>query len=107
MPGIGCSGSMWIRDRPTGAMSANVSISGPSARSGASSSPARAGVLDEVAPSIITTPRPRRNCGSSGIGGNCMIRIDVVTESGTSAVHSRQVCMTSRARSTGKSIMPA
>ena len=106
MPGIGSSGSMWIRDRPTGGMSANVSISGPSARSGASSSAARS-ASSTTAPSMITTPRPRRNSGSSGSGGSCMMRAEVVTESGTAAVHSRQACMTSRARSHGKSIMPA
>ena len=106
MPGIGCSGSMWMRERPTGGMSSKVSISGPRARSGARISAARS-ASSTIAPSISTTPRPRRKSGSSGSGGSCMIRIEVVTESGASAVHSRQACSTSRARSHGNSIMPA
>ena len=60
-----------------------------------------------AAPSITTTPRPRRNSGTSGFAGICMMRADVVTLSGAVAVHSRQACSTSRARSHGHSIMPA
>ena len=97
---------MWMRESATGGTASNVSISGPSARSGASSSAARSS-LSRIAPSITHEPRPRRNSGRSGSGGICMMRAEVVTVSGTVAVHSRQACSTSRARSHGNISMPA
>ena len=66
-----------------------MSISGDSARSGASSSAARS-ASSRIAPSITTICRPLRNGGSSGSGGKLITRIEVVTESGGSRVHSAQ-----------------
>ena len=106
MYGIGCSGSMWIRLRATGGTWANVSTSGASPRSGASTAAASA-TPPATAPSITTIERPRTNSGSSGSGGTCRMRADVVTSSGTVRVHSTHAASTSRARSAGHSSMPA
>ena len=77
---------MWISGSAAAGIRPKVSISGPSARSGASSSAARSS-SSSTAPSITTSWRPLRNGGSSGSGGKLITRIDVVTESGSSRVH--------------------
>ena len=67
---------------------------GSSARSAASAA-APASAPPAYAPSITTTERPRRNAGSSGSGGRCMIRIDVVISSGAVRVQACQARSTS------------
>ena len=106
MPGTGVSGSMCRWLSATGGAGANMSISGSSARNGASTSEAYS-APPTTAPSITTKLRPRTISGISGTGGTCRIRIDVVAVSGASRVHACQAWKTSRARSHGHSIAPA
>ncbi len=47
-----------------------------------------------TAPSMTTSLRPRRNSGTSGVGGSCRIRADVVTSSVASGAHCAQRCRT-------------
>jgi hypothetical protein len=106
MAGTGCSGSMCMWLRAAGETIANVSISGSSARSGASAAAAECS-SPSAAPSITTIRRPRTTSGISGTGGTWISRAEVVMLSSAVAVHSRHACRTSRARSQGHSIMPA
>ncbi len=65
----GPPGSMCIRASPAGAIPANVSISGPSARSGARRSAACASVPSS-ATSIVANDRPRSAAGRTSSGGS-------------------------------------
>jgi hypothetical protein len=89
---------MWMRLSTAGEDGANVSISGSSARSFASAA-APAPASPAYAPSITTIERPARNGGSSGSGGRCMIRNEVVISSGAVRVQSRHARSTSACRS--------
>ena len=91
---------------PTGGTIANVSIAGPSARSGASSSAPSASVPMYTASTTANFP-PRRCSGSSSSGGNWRIRPTEVISSGTVRVQSSHACSTSEERSQGKNRTPA
>ena len=82
MPGVGPSGSMWMRERPPGAIIANVSISGPRSRSGCEQRGAGGLVAEVGAVDGHDQARPARNSGMSGSGGTCIRRALVVTSSG-------------------------
>ena len=79
---------------PTGGTIANVSIAGPSARSGASSSAPSASspMYDRLDHGELAAAQ---GSGSSSSGGNCRIRPTEVTSSGTVRVHSSHACSTS------------
>ena len=68
---------------------ANVSISGPSARSGRHQLGAARLVALVDAVDHDDASAPRRNSGTSGSGGICMMRADVVTVSGAVSAHAR------------------
>ena len=89
MPGTGCSGSMWMRQRPAAGICPQVSmIVSPSSRSGATVASPSAW-LPMQAPSIVSSGRPRIGSGTSGIGGGVMKRTTEVTSSETPAAQSR------------------
>ena len=89
IPGVGPSGSPWIRTSAGAGIRPNMSISGSSSRSGARMRSASASSA-RTAPSIITRLRPRIGSGISGSGGSCRMRNDVVTSSGASSDQAAQ-----------------
>ena len=95
--GVGPSGSMCSRISAAVGCRSKVSISGPSARSGARISAASSSV-PMTAPSMTTMVRPRKGGGISSIGGTLMTRHEVVTSSGASSDQADQVRSTSAAR---------
>ena len=103
--GTGSGGSLWISIRLVAGIVSHMSISGESSRSGARHFSPSAGSPHQ-APSMITSCRPRRNSGMSGIGGNCIIRAEVLISSGASGAHSAQRFSTSSLRSQGQASMP-
>ena len=104
--GSGSRGSIARSPSAAGGCIANVSISGPSARSGASSSRPASSVPRNAA-LTIANERPRTGSGTSGSGGKWMMFAHEVISSGrpsSSAVHVRR---TSVVRSKPKNSAPA
>ena len=87
-------------------ISANVSISGCSARSGAIERAPVSGSPSATA-SIITILRPRSWSGSHSMSGTWKIRATLVTDSGASAVHSPHAVSTRWACRQSHASMPA
>ena len=92
--------------RPGGAIIANVSISGPRSRSGASCLEPLASSPSQAA-STTTNERPRKGSGICSNGGRFIRRPSELISSGTLAVHPCQLSSTSAARSCGQNRTPA
>ncbi len=87
-------------------MRSTVSISGPSARSGASSASASAS-SGTIATSTTTRFRPRSGSGIIGIGGSWRMRAHEVTASGVVSVQAFQAVSTRWESSHGQISQPA
>lgn len=105
--GRGSVGSAWIAASAGYGSGPTPSSSGvAAARSGATSRSPSAG-SPTWATRTCTTGRPRIGSGSAGTGGRFTRATDVVTESGSPAVHSRHRCSTVCATSAANHRPPA